>query len=177
MTGWVLEREAVRVLAVAWMLVLIGGLVLFVGYRSIPEFVVLYRLPWADAPLVGPKSVLSVGRIVLMGVGQLGAATAMVLASRGSAPWGRFWRWLGFVAGVKTLLECVGFLMPQGSLAEQALTLATLAAVGLFMLRAALWWRRGELPDRPPLEGRARPLLFGFLALWAVSAIAPRLLA
>src|SRR6187402_3543934 len=105
--GATLDRDAVRLLAVAWVLVVVGGVVLVLGYGSIPGAVVLYRSPWAGAPTIGAKSLLSVGRIVMMGIGQLGAATVMVLASRGSANWERFWRWLGLVAGMKTLLECV----------------------------------------------------------------------
>lgn len=173
MTGATLDR-AVRLLAVSWVLVMIGAVVLLVGYRSIPAVVVLYRPPWADAPTIGPKSLLTVGRIALMGVGQLGAATAMVLASRGSASWGRFWSWLGLVAGGKTLLECVGLLMPHESLAEQTLPLATLALVGLFALRAAWWWRCGDLRAHPPLTDGPRTWLLASLALWAVFALAPR---
>ena len=93
MSGATLDRDSVRLLAVAWGLVLIGAVVLVLGYGSSPGAVVLDRPPWADAP-IGAKSFLTVGRIFLMGVGQLGAATVMVLASRGSAPWERFWRWL-----------------------------------------------------------------------------------
>lgn len=176
-SGATLDRDAVRLLAVAWGLVVIGAVVLVLGYESIPGAVVLYRPPWADAPTIGAKSFLTVGRIALMGVGQLGAATVMVLSSRGSAPWERFWRWLGLVAGVKTLLECVALLMPHGSPAEQALTLSTFAAVGLFALRSVWWWRRGDLRAHPALTGGPLIWLLASLALWAVFAIAPRLLA
>lgn len=147
---------------------------LFVAYRSIPEVVVLYRPPGADTPTVGPKSLLTVGRIVLMGVGQLGAATVMVFASRGDASWERFWRWLGLVASAKTLLECASLLVPHGSAIEMALTWSTLAVVGLFLLRAVGWWRRGGLRAHPPLTAGPRMWLFASLALWAVFALAPR---
>jgi hypothetical protein len=172
-----LDRDAVRLLGIAWVFVLIGAVVLVLGYGRMPGAVVLYRPPWADAPTIGAKSFLTVGRIVLMGVGQLGAATVMVIASRGSAPWERFWRWLGLVAGVKTLLECVAILMPLGSPAERALTLSAFAAVGVFALRAASWWRRGDLRAHPALTGGPLIWLLAALALWAVFAIAPRLLA
>lgn len=89
------------------MLIMSGAVVLLLSYDSMPQAVVLYRPPWNDAPIMGAKSPFTVGRIVLMGVGQLGAATAMVFVARGSAPWGRFWRWLGLTAGLKTLLECL----------------------------------------------------------------------
>ncbi len=170
------DRHAVRLLAVAWVLVVVGAVVLVLGYGSMPGSVVLYRPPWADAPTMGAKSFLTVGRIVFMGVGQLGAATVMVLASRGSAPWERFWRWLGLVAGVKTLLECVALLMLHGSPAEQALTLSTFAAAGVFAVRSAWWWRRGDLRAHPSLSTGPLIWLLTSLALWAVFAIAPRLL-
>jgi hypothetical protein len=175
-SGAALDRDAVRLLVVAWAFVLVGAVVLLVGYRSIPEAVVLYRPPWAGAPTTGPKSFLNVGRIALMGVGQLGAATAMVFTSRTSAPWGRFWRWLGLVAGVKTLLECVDLLVPQGSPAERALTLSVFAVVGLFALGAVWWWRRGDLRAHPPVHAASRTWLLISLAFWAVFALAPRLL-
>lgn len=73
-----LERASIRLLAVAWGLVALGALVLVLGYGGVPERVVLYRPPWADAPTTGAKSFLTVGRIALMGVGQLGAATEVV---------------------------------------------------------------------------------------------------
>ena len=176
-SGAALDRHAVRLLAVAWVLVVIGAVVLVLGYGGMPGAVVLYRPPWADAPTIGAKSFLTVGRIVLMGVGQLGAATAMVFASRASAPWERFWRWLGLVAGVKTLLECVAFLTPRGSPAEQALTLSTFAAVGFFVLRSVWWWRRGDLRAHPRLTGGPLIWLLASLAFWAVFAIAPQWLA
>jgi hypothetical protein len=176
-SGATLDRRAVRLLAVAWILVVVGAVVLVFGYGSMPSAVILYRPPWAAAPTIGAKSFLTVGRVVLMGVGQLGAATVMVLASRGSAPWERFWRWLGLVAGVKTILECVALLMPHGSPAEQALTLSTFGAVGIFAVRSVWWWRRGDLRAHPSLTGGPLICLLASLALWAVFAIAPRLLA
>jgi hypothetical protein len=54
----------------------------------------------------------------------------MVFASRDSAPWERFWSWLGLVAGLKTLLECAALTVPQGSGAEHALTVAIFGVVG-----------------------------------------------
>jgi hypothetical protein len=155
-------------------LLVVGAVLLLVAYRSIPSEVVLYRAPWADAPRVGPKSFLSVGRIVLMGVGQVGAATAMVVVSRGSVGWERCWRWLGVVAAGKTLFECLGLLMPRGSLIEQTLTLSTLGAVGLFALMVGWWWQRGDLRSHPPLTRRPRVWLLASLVVWALFALAPQ---
>jgi hypothetical protein len=176
-SGATFDRPAVRLLAVAWVLVAFGAVVLVLGYGGMPGAVVLYRSPWADAPTIGAKSFLTVGRIVFMGAGQLGAATVMALASRGSAPWERFWRWLGIVAGVKTLLECVALVVPHQSPAQHALTLSTFAAVGVFVVRSVGWWRRGDLRAHPPLRGGSLICLFASLALWAVFAVAPKLLA
>lgn len=172
-----LDCHSVRLLAIAWFLVVVGAVVLVLGYGAMPGAVVVYRSPWADAPTIGAKSFLTVGRIVLMGVGQLGAATVMVLASRGSAPWARFWRWLGLLAGAKTLLECVALLMSHGSPAEKALTLCTFAAVAVFAVSSVWWWRRGDLRAPPSLTGGPLNWLLASLALWAAFAIAPRLLA
>lgn len=73
MAGATLDRQARRLLAVAWVLVLSGAVVLVLGYRSMPVTVVVYRFPWADAPTMGARSLLTTGRLVLMGVGQLGS--------------------------------------------------------------------------------------------------------
>ena len=172
-----LQRESVWLLAVAWGLVVLGALVLVLGYASLPESVVIYRPPWADAPTTGPKSFLTVARLALMGVGQLGAATAMVFATRGSAQWERFWRWLGLAAGVKTALECVALVVPAELGLDRAFTLATFAVVATFLVMAARWWRRAELRERPRLAGVPRLWLVASLGLWAVFAIAPRFFA
>jgi hypothetical protein len=171
-----LDPEAAGLLAIAWGLVVLGAIVLALGYDSMPEAVMLYRPPWREAPEMGSKSLLTVGRIALMGVGQLGAATAMVFTSNGSAPWRRFWRWLGLVAGAKTFLECLTLVAPHGSPAEQALTVATFAVVGVFCLRALWWWRRGDLSAHPPLTVGPLICLLAAMALWALFAVAPRLL-
>lgn len=172
-----LQRESVRCLAIAWGLVVLGALVLVVGYPSLPESVVLYRPPWADAPMTGPKSLLTVGRIALMGVGQLGAATAMVFATRASERWERFWRWLGLVAGVKTALECVSVVTPSEHGLDHAFTLATIVVLAAFVVMAARWWRRGDLREHPRLAGAPRVWLIASLSIWAAFAIAPRFVA
>lgn len=156
---------------------MLGGLVLAFGYASLPENVVLYRPPWADAPMTGPKSFLTVGRIALMGVGQLGAATAMVFATHGSARWERFWRWLGLVAGVKTAIESVALVAPSELGLDHAFTMATIGVVAAFLVMAVRWWRRGELREHPRLDGAPRVWLVAALGLWAAFAIAPRFVA
>ncbi len=137
-----------------------------------PDNVALYRLPWAGGPTLGPKSVFTVGRIAWMGVGQLGAATAMCLASRSSAGWERFWGWLGLSAGAKTLLECMSFVLPEGSLSQRATLTLTFAVVFAFAGTALWWWRRGELRARPRITGHLRIWLVVSLALWAVCSMA-----
>lgn len=171
------HRNSIRLLTAAWGFVLLGVAVLVARYARIQDPVVLDRPPWADTATIGPKSLLTVGRIAMMGVGQLGAATAMVFASRDAAPWERFWSWLGLVAGVKTLLECAALTMPQGSGAEHALNLSTIGVVAVFLLTAAWWWRRGDLRTPPRLEGSFRTWLVASLALWALFALAPRFVA
>lgn len=151
-----------------------GAVVLFASYDTLPDSVVVYRSPWADGSTMGPRSFVTVGRIAVMGSGQLGAATAMAFASRGSLAWERFWRWLGLVAGVKTLLECVTLVTPQGTGIERGLSLSTFAAVGAFALTAAWWWRRGELRAHRSITGPARIGLIASIALWAVAAVVPR---
>jgi hypothetical protein len=169
-----LQRQSIGLLALAWGFVVLGALVLVVGYPSIPERVVLYRAPWAEAPMTGSKSWLTVGRIALMGVGQLGAATAMVFGARGSERWERFWRWLGLTASVKTGLECASLVTPSEPGLDHAFTWATIAVVAAFLVMAARWWRRGDLEAHPALAGAPRAWLIASLGLWAVFAIAPR---
>lgn len=156
---------------------MIGAVVLLASYAALPDSVVLYRPPWADAPTTGPKSLVTVGRIASMGAGQLGAANAMAFASHGSLSWERFWRWLGLVAGVKTLLECAAFVTPQGTTLERTLSLSTFAVVGVFALTAAWWWRRGELGPHRSISGPSRIGLIASITLWALSAAAPRFVA
>jgi len=172
-----LQSQSVRLLAIAWGLAVVGALVLVVGYPRIPENVVFYRPPWADAPIAGSKSVLTVGRIALMGVGQLGAATAMVFATRASERWERFWRWLGVAAGAKTALECASFVTPNEPGLNLAFTLAMVAVVAALLAMATRWWRRGDLREHPPLAGAPRAWLLASLVTWAFFAISPRFVA
>jgi hypothetical protein len=168
-----LHRRFRHLLALAWALVAIGAVVLIAGYSTMPDSIVLYRPPCADNPTLGPKSVVTVGRIAWMGVGQLGAATAMCVASRGSAGWERFWCWLGLTAGAKTLLESVSFVLREESATQRAAIGSTFAVVFAFALTASWWWGRGELRAHPQLTGFPRIWLAASLALWAVCAIAP----
>ena len=171
------QQQSIRFLCGAWALVVLGALVLVAAYPTLPDSVVLYRAPWAAAPMTGPKSLFTVGRIPLMGAGQLGAATAMVFVARASAPWERFWRWLGLVAGVKTALECGWIATPNERGIHHAFTSATTAVVAAFVVAAVRWWRRGDLRDHPRLAGVPRVWLIVALGIWAAFALAPRLLA
>lgn len=107
-----------------------------------------------------------------MRVGQLGAATAMVFATRSAEPWHRFWRWLSVVAGAKTVLAYVSLGAPQEF--GGVLTLLTIGVVAVFVVVAARWWRRGELREPPSLAGAPRFGLVASLGLWAAFAVAPR---
>lgn len=168
-----LQRSSTRLLAIAWGLVALGALALLLGYASLPDAVVLVRPPWADAPATGPKSFLTVSRIAWMGAGQLGAATAMALGTRGSERWERFWRWLGLTAGGKTALECATLVTPKRLGLDPIFTLLTIAVVATFVVMAARWWRRGELREHPRLTGASRYWLLASLCLWAAFAVAP----
>lgn len=167
------NRDDVRLLACSWALVTVGAIVLMLGYRHIPDEVVLYRPPGAEVPLTAPKSPFSVGRLALMGVGQLGAATAMVLATRSAAAWQRFWLGVALVAGAKTLLECASLLAAPGGVLARILTILTFAAVAVFVLVAVRWWRRGGLGPHPAVGKAPRLVLIAALALWAACAFAP----
>jgi hypothetical protein len=166
------ERTTPLLLAVAWALILLSGLVLIISYPSLPGEVILYRSPWGSAR--GAKSWLTVGRIVFMGMGQLGAATAFVLIARSSAFWRTFWRSLAVVAGIKTLLECLAMTAPPGSVADQAFFVSTLLLVGFFVLGAARWGRRGFREPHPPLRPAGQLAVLASLTLWFVFALAPK---
>jgi len=170
-------HHSLRLLAFAWAFVAVGAAGLVLSYDSLPVAVIVYRPLWADAPTTGTRSFLTVGRIALMGVGQLGAATAMVFASRASFPWQRFWSWLGLVAGVKTLLECMTLMLPDGSGLEMLLTLSVFSVVGAFAVSAVWWWRRGYLRAHPALTRGPLFWLLGSIALWAAFAMVPGLFA
>jgi len=169
-----LDRTTVRLLALAWVLTGIGAAALVVGYAEVPDSVPLYRQPWGDAPIVGAKSIVTVGRFVTMGVGQVGASTAMAFAAAGTESWERLWRWAALTAGAKTLFECAALLATPASPIETLLLVLTGAVVTLFLGCVTRWWWKGALRSPPRV-----PFLHGLgvlasLAVWAGSAIAPR---
>lgn len=138
-----------------------------------PELVPVYRQILSGTASTAPKSLITVGRIALMGVGQLGATTVMVWSTRSSAAWTRFWAWATLTAGAKMLFVCIGFAR-AGRGVERWTLIASLVTVALFLAASAGWWWRGELSNAPSLGTQAKLWLALSFALWAALALAPR---
>src|SRR5262245_17488682 len=94
-------RRDLVVVAFAWGCVVASTIVLGWRYSELPDVLPLYRIPTSDAPVLGPKTPFTVGRIAAMGVGQIGATTVMAWASRACRGWRPFWIGATVAAGVK----------------------------------------------------------------------------
>ena len=167
-----------RWLVAAWTLVVAGGVLLFARADALPEEIPVYRSLTGEALKSAPRSTLIVLRIALMGVGQLGAITAMMWQSRANSreQWTTFWQFAALAAGAKTLLECVQFslLGVEGSEAMQLpLTILTFAPVVAFLLYAVRVWRSLPMDRFGPLSATEQVLLASSLALWFGCAIMP----
>lgn len=158
-------RERV-LLFVAWTLLVASAVVLATRYGALPESIPLYRVPWNDGPLVGPRTPATVGRIVAMGIGQAGAASVMARCAWRHDGWRRFWAWATLTAGAKTILECLGF----ASSADRAFGALTGVVVVAFLVAAATWWWRGALAGAVTVDPVSRIGLVASLGLWAVAA-------
>jgi hypothetical protein len=161
-----------RLVLFGWALLGAAAMLLALRYGALPDTVPLYRPPWSDAPTVGPRTPLTVGRLVTMGLGQVGAATVMAAATWRAEGWRRLWTWAVVVAGAKTLFECSGLAFPGVDGTALALTVLV---VGAFGVAAIAERRRGALGPAPALGWRLAAGLVLSLALWAVSAVAPLL--
>jgi len=157
-------REPV-LLVLSWTLLVGSAVILSYRYAGLPDSIPLYRVPWNDAALLGPKTFTTVGRIVAMGVGQAGAATIMARCAWHDEGWRRFWSWAALAAGAKTLFECL-------ELATFARAFGTLtgAVVLAFLVAAATWWRRGALAGPVTVDSVSRIGLVVSLGLWASAA-------
>ena len=158
-------------LFLGWGMIAAASVLLLQRYVELPDFVPLYRPPWADAPILGPKTPLTVARFATMGLGQVGAATVMAISSWRAAAWRTFWTWAAAIAGAKTLLECIGL---SSDFAQGALILTWLV-VAAFTIAAIVWWRRGELARAPSIGARGIVGVAFFLLLWLASAALPLL--
>jgi hypothetical protein len=143
---------------------------LVVGYSSLPEEIPLLRPPWADEALTAPRAWWSVGRLPLLGVAQVGAATTMAVGAHAHAAWGRFWRGVALTAGAKTALECGQLLALGAPTLERALSGLTLGVVLAFLAWASAGWRRGELGEAPAVPGRAKWALAAWFVIWVGAA-------
>jgi hypothetical protein len=143
--------------------------------ESIPVFVSVLGTPtqWA------PTSMVMVIRIAMMGVGQLGAVTALAHASnRGGYPgWDRFFRLMAVAVAAKTLAESVmlaGTGTAWGEATAPALQAITITIVVAFLLSAAWMWRRGILGRVPTVSGLRTQLTIVFsVGVWLTFATVP----
>ena len=142
---------------------------------SIPVFVSLLGMPtrWA------PTSIVMVTRVALMGVGQLGAVTALAHATDGggSSGWDRFFRLMAVAVAAKTLAESVmlaGTGTPWGETTAPVLQAVTILIVLAFLLSAAWLWRKGLLGSVPRVSGLGTLLTIVFsIGVWFTFATIP----
>lgn len=161
-------------IGLGWALGVAGAVLLWFRFSELPASITLYRAPWLEAPLTGPRTFLNVGRLVFMGLGQLGAGTAMAVATRNAPGWAGFWSSLVVVAGLKTSLECAELVAGREVAWARAFGLLNVACVGGFLVFALVSWRRGVLRGHPRVTGPALVVVVGSLVLWAGFAVAPR---
>jgi len=163
----------------AWLCVGLGALLLATRYAEMPENIPVYRSPVGTAE-VSRKSAAVVYRIAIMGIGQLGAATAMLLHSfRADNPgWSSFWSYASLAAGVKTLVECVHYAALGSGLLEMpdlAWIGVALFPVFVFLALAAQLWRRGRFEHATHLSRTTRITVAISILLWFGFAILPTL--
>jgi len=118
-------------------------------------------------------------RIAMMGVGQLGAVTALAHASEGGGypGWDRFFRLTAVAVATKTLTESVmlaGTGTAWGEATTPALQAVTIGIVLVFLLSAAWMWRKGFLGSVPTVSGLRTQLTIVFsVGVWLAFATVP----
>lgn len=168
-----------RQLALAWLALSLGALLLAARYPHLPDVIPAYRTLSGSPSHLLAKNAFSVFRIVAMGIGQLGAATVMArqAAHTQQGGWSTFWGAAAMAAGAKTLIESVQYariVAAGGPLYDAGFMLAALLPVALFLALALRLWRAGSLEPQQPMSSRSKLSVAAFLLLWLVCAALPR---
>lgn len=165
-----------RWLAIAWLLVGLGGALLLASYSNLPAEIPAYRDLHGEVVLWVPRTPRMALRVAAMGVGQLGACAAMARAADQAAhgPWTRFWTAAALAAAMKTLLECAQLASLGWDLPAAPWMILTLAPVLVFLGYGASLWRKGSLTKMGALSRPQRLLVAGSLLLWLTFATLPR---
>ena len=162
------------------MTIVVSLIVAFARYGAMPEAVPAFVSLSGEPTAWMPKSLLAVGRVPLMGAGQLLAVTALDrfrTASPSTTAWPRFFRGLAIAVAAKTLLESVA-ISGTGTAWGHAMTLplqaATISVVLAFIVYAARLWRAGLLEAMPTVAPRVMYVQLAIgVALWLALALAP----
>ena len=115
----------------------------------------------------------------MMGVGQLGAVTALAHASGegGYSGWERLFQLMAVAVAAKTLAESVmlaGTGSAWGETTAPVLQAATILIVLAFLLSAAWMWRKGFLGKVPEVTGvRTQVTIVVSVGVWFAFATIP----
>src|SRR6187455_1570188 len=125
------SKRSIAVFAVCWATVGLALGVLLVRLNGLPESIPVFVSVLGTPTRWAPTSMVMVIRIAMMGVGQLGAVTALAHASEGggSPGWDRFFRVMAVAVAAKTLAESVmlaGTGTTWGEVTAPALQAATI---------------------------------------------------
>ena len=173
------SKSSVAFFAVCWATVGLALGVLLVRLNGLPESIPVFVSVLGTPTRWAPTSMVMVIRIAMMGVGQLGAVTALAHASEGggSPGWDRFFRVMAVAVAAKTLAESVmlaGTGTTWGEVTAPALQAATIIIVLAFLLSAAWMWRKGLLGSVPTVSGPRTQLTIVFsVGVWLAFATVP----
>jgi hypothetical protein len=173
------DRRSNRVFAACWVTVGLALGVLLAGLNSLPESVPVFVSVLGQPTTWAPTSIPMVTRIALMGVGQLGAVTALARASDagGHSGWVRFFQLMAIAVAAKTLAESVmmaGTGTGWGEPTAPVLQAVTIGIVIAFLVSAGWMWRKGSLGQVPSVPGLPLQLTIVFsVGVWLAFATIP----
>jgi hypothetical protein len=169
----------IAVFAVCWATVGLALGVLLARLNGLPESIPVFVSVLGTPTRWAPTSMVMVTRIAMMGVGQLGAVTALAHASEGGgySGWDRFFRLMAVAIAAKTLVESVmlaGTGTAWGETTAPVLQAVTIVIVLAFLVSAAWMWRKGFLGRVPKVSGRRTQLTIVLsVGVWLTFATIP----
>jgi len=173
------SKRSFAVFAVCWATVGVALGVLLARLNGLPESIPVFVSVLGTPTRWASTSMVMVTRIALMGVGQLGAVTALAHASEGGddSGWNRFFRLMAVAIAAKTLAESVmlaGTGTAWGETTAPVLQAVTILIVLAFLLSAAWMWRKGFLGSVPKVSDLRTQLTIVFsIGVWLTFATIP----
>ena len=173
------SKRSIAVFAVCWATVGLALGILLASLNGLPESVPVFVSVLGTPTRWAPTSIPMVTRIAMMGVGQLGAVTALAHASGGGgySGWERFFQLMAVAVAAKTLAESVmlaGTGTAWGEMTAPVLQAVTIVIVLAFLLSAAWMWRKGFLGKVPKVTGlRTQVTIVFSVGVWLAFATIP----